>query len=134
MLTGKELIDLVEGNSQLNEMQLARMAGYVRVTKAGREQVLVKQMYEQLLIAQGVKVKPAKARQGKSAQFKTTVHRSGIVLVGKVYAKKFGLNPGDSLQIVIEDDCIKLVPDDSAALVNILPNQTASPVKLPALV
>lgn len=134
MLTGKELIDLVESNTQLNEMQLAKMAGYVRVTKAGREQVLVKQMYEKLLDARGLKVKPAKARQGKSAQFKTTVHRSGIVLVGKVYAKKFGLNPGDSLHIVIEDDCIKLVPDDSAALVNVLSEEDAPQVKLPALV
>ena len=47
---------------------------------------------------------------GKTAQFETTVHRSGIVLVGKTYVEKFGLKAGDSLDIVLDDEFIKLVP------------------------
>lgn len=114
MLTGKALVEFVQQNEDLNQTQLAREAGYVRTTETGREQVLVKSFYEALLKAQGLKMKVGKA-PGKSARYTTTVHRSGVVLVGKIYSQRFGLKPGDPLEIVLEDDCIKLVPRDEPA-------------------
>jgi bifunctional DNA-binding transcriptional regulator/antitoxin component of YhaV-PrlF toxin-antitoxin module len=57
----------------------------------------------------GVNIQTGRAA-GKTAQFETTVHRSGIVLVGKTYVEKFGLKAGDSLDIVLDDEFIKLVP------------------------
>ena len=40
----------------------------------------------------------------------TTVHRTGILLVGRTYVKQFRVEPGDKLNIVVDEDCIRLVP------------------------
>lgn len=128
MLTGKELLAYAEEHEELNQTQLARGAGYVRTTKSGKEQVLVKAFYQALLQAKGLNVRVGKA-PGKSARFSTTVHRSGVILVGRIYSERFGLEPGNELDIVLEDDCIKLVPKLATA--------TPTPTRLidmPALV
>jgi bifunctional DNA-binding transcriptional regulator/antitoxin component of YhaV-PrlF toxin-antitoxin module len=109
MLVGSALIDFVRDNEALNQMELARGAGYVRTTRTGREQVLVKQFYNSLLAAKGMPISVGKT-PGKSAQYETTVHKSGVILLGKTYSEKFGLKPGDALQICIEDELIKLIP------------------------
>jgi hypothetical protein len=109
MLVGQGLIDYVKENELLTQTDLARGAGYVRQTRSGKEQVLVKQFYNALLAAKGMEIVVGKA-PGKAAQFETTVHKSGVILLGKTYSKQFGLNPGDVLDIVIEDDAIQLVP------------------------
>lgn len=111
MLTGAELLDFVKSNESrhLTEPELAREAGYVRQTKTGREQVLTKRFYNALLSAKGVEVAIGRA-PGKTAQYVTTVHRSGVILLGRTYSERFGLNAGDELDIVLEDDAIRLVP------------------------
>lgn len=109
MLVGPGLIKFVTDNESDNQMELARGAGYVRTTKSGTEQVLVKSFYNALLAAKGVSITVGKTR-GKSALFETTVHKNGVVLLGRTYSENFGLKPGDSLQIVLEDEFIKLVP------------------------
>lgn len=109
MLVGAELVAFCKSNDTLNQMELARGAGYVRTTRTGREQVLVKQFYNALLAARGMPISVGKT-PGKSAQFRTSVHASGVILLGKTYAADFGLKPGDELEIVLDADCIKLVP------------------------
>lgn len=113
MLEGQELIDFVRENEnrKLPETDLAREAGYVRVTKTGKEQVLSKKFYNALLAAKGMEISIGRA-PGKVAQYYTHVHASGVVLLGKTYSEEFGLNPGDELKIIIDDDCIRLVPRD----------------------
>ncbi|MGA0848134.1 MAG: AbrB/MazE/SpoVT family DNA-binding domain-containing protein [Pontimonas sp.] len=93
----------------MNQMELARGAGYVRVTKSGREQVLVKKFYNELLAAKGMPIAVGKT-PGKAALYETSVHKSGVILLGKTYSEQFGLKAGDVLRIEIEDECIKLVP------------------------
>jgi hypothetical protein len=68
MLKGAELIAFVKANDEMNQMELARGAGYVRVTKSGREQVLVKKFYNELLAAKGMPIAVGKT-PGKSALF-----------------------------------------------------------------
>lgn len=109
MLVGQELISFVQANESLNQMELAQGAGYVRTTKTGKEQVLVKQFYNALLAAKGMPISVGKT-PGKTAQYETTVHRNGVILLGKTYSEKFGLKPGDALQILVEDEAIRLVP------------------------
>lgn len=109
MLTGAELITFVKENDGMNQMELARGAGYIRITKTGKEQVLVKRFYNALLAAKGMPI-PVGRTPGKAAQYATSVHKSGVILLGKTYAEKFGLKPGDELQIDVQDECIKLVP------------------------
>jgi len=81
----------------------------VHTTNKGNERLLTKQMCEALLSAKGVKLKQSR-KPGKVAQLTTTVHRNGSILVGKIYSREFGLDYGDELKILIEEDCIKLVP------------------------
>jgi hypothetical protein len=109
MLVGQALIEHVQDNELMNQTDLARSAGYVRTTRTGREQVLVKDFYAALLSAKGLAIAVGKA-PGKPALFETTVHKSGIILLGKTYSRKFGLNPGDVLEIVMEDEAIQLIP------------------------
>ena len=126
MLVGKELIDFVHANESLNQMELAEGAGYTRTTKSGKEQVLVKHFYNALLAAQGMAI-PVGKSPGKTAKYETTVHRSGVILLGKTYSQKFGLNPGDGLDIVIEEDSIRLVPQPVAS-----PSATRAKAKIAA--
>lgn len=111
MLEGQELLDFVKGSEsrQLTEPDLAREAGYIRITKTGREQVLTKRFYNALLAAKGIEVNLGRT-PGKTPQFTTHVHRSGVILLGKTYSEEFGLNPGDELVIKLDDDAIRLVP------------------------
>ena len=113
MLVGKGLIDYVTANGHLNQTELAAGAGYVKSTATGRTRILVKAFYNALLAAQGMTIEVGKA-PGKAAQFETAVHKSGIILLGKTYSKRFGIEPGDVLEIVLEDDAIHLVPKAAA--------------------
>ena len=110
MLTGPDLIKLVKDNPELNRTQLAKAAGYVRLTDDGKEQVLVQRFYDALLTAQGLPIKKGTpgAGVGKKAQHKTTVHKTGILLVGKVYTDEFGAEPGDVFGIEVREDGIWL--------------------------
>jgi ABC-type lipoprotein release transport system permease subunit len=114
MLTGQELLSLVKANGDMDQTELAREAGYVKVSDKGNERLLITQFHAALLDAKGVKLKTGK-KPGKTAKFTTTVHRNGVILVGKTYSEKFGVEPGDELQIVIEQDSIRLVPQSAAA-------------------
>lgn len=114
MLTGQELLSLVKANGDMDQTELAREAGYVKVSDKGNERLLITQFHAALLEAKGVKLKTNK-KPGKTAKFTTTVHRNGVILVGKTYSEKFGVEPGDELQIVIEQDSIRLVPQSVVA-------------------
>ncbi|MGA0099658.1 MAG: AbrB/MazE/SpoVT family DNA-binding domain-containing protein [Steroidobacteraceae bacterium] len=109
MLTGDKLIAFVQAHEELNQKELAEAAGYVRTTQTGREQVRVKEFVNALLAAKGLSITVGRL-PGKSARFETTVHRNGSILIGKTYSRKFGLKPGDRLEIVLDEDAIQLVP------------------------
>ena len=111
MLSGAELIQFVKSNPDLNRSQLAKGAGYIRVTEEGKEQVLVQKFYDSLLAAQGMPIKkgtPGGTSPGKKAKHETTVHKTGILLVGAVYTAEFGAEPGDTFGIEVRDDGIWL--------------------------
>lgn len=111
MLTGQDLLDFVTANPDLTPKQLAGEAGYIRQTESGKEQILEKAFTHALLSAKGLPLKAAKA-QGKTAKFETTVHASGVILVGKTYVERFGVEPGTTMAIELDEDCIRLVPKD----------------------
>ena len=112
MLTGQELVAFVKAHGDMDQSELAREAGYMRVADSGKERIMAKQFCEALLEAKGVAIKVGR-RPGKAAQFETTVHKTGVILIGKTYSQKFGVEPGDVLDIVITEDAIRLVPQGS---------------------
>ena len=125
MLKGQELLSFVKANVDMDQYEIARAAGYVRVTEKGTERVMINKLNEALLEAKGLKLKSSK-KPGKVAQYMTTVHRTGVILVGKTYSQKFGVEPGDELKIVVDDDCIRLVPQlaDSSGAATRVDNTT----------
>jgi hypothetical protein len=115
MLTGQELVAFVKANGEMDQVELARETGYTRLAANGKERIMSKQLYQALLEAKGVTIKGGR-RPGKAAQFETTVHKNGVILIGRTYSQKFGVEPGDVLDIVISEDEIRLVPQGSAPL------------------
>lgn len=110
MIKGKELVAFVQANPEMSRTQLARSAGYLGVSKTGKPRVLVQAFYDALTEAQGLSIKNGHPGigAGKAAQYATTVHKSGIVLVGKAYTAEFGAEPGDVFGIEIREDGIWL--------------------------
>lgn len=109
MLTGQELLSFVKANKDMDRSEIAREAGYVRVAKDGTPRLLLSKLQEALLATQGIQLQGVR-KPGKKAQFITTVHCNGGIMLGKTYSEKFGLEPGDQLRISIEDDSIRLLP------------------------
>jgi len=112
MITGPELIAFVKANLDKNQSELAHAAGFIQIDKNGKERIMAKQFCEALLEAKGVEMRLGR-KPGKTAQFETTVHKTGVILLGKTYSKQFGLKPGDVLDINISGDSIRLTPQDS---------------------
>lgn len=114
MLKGKELIAFIKANPGLGKAELARGAGYVRITEDGKEQLLITAFYDASMAAHGTPIKSK--GMGKNPQYQTTVHASGILLVGKNYIKEFDAAPGDIFGIELRDDGIWLpLLEESAA-------------------
>jgi hypothetical protein len=112
MITGQELIAFVKANPEMDQSELAHAAGFTRIDKNGKERIMAKQFCEALLEAKGVGMRLGR-KPGKTAQFETTVHKTGVILLGKTYSKQFGLEPGDVLDINIGGDSIRLTPQGS---------------------
>ena len=100
MLKDDDLISFVQANPGVSETDLARGAGYVRTTTTGKPQVLKKLFMANLLAAKGLKVGAEPSRErGKTAQYVTTVHTNGLMLLGRTYSSDAGFEPGDKLTI-----------------------------------
>jgi len=110
MLTGDDLVSFVQANPGTSETDLASGAGYVRTTTTGKSQVLKKSFMTQLLAAKDLKVGADPNRnRGKAAQYVTTIHTNGVMLLGKTYTEDAGFDPGDKLQIVVSPGEVRVV-------------------------
>lgn len=110
MLKGQELIDFVKSHPELSKSQLARKAGYTSESKDGKVKVQVQAFYANLVEAQGLYIKGTEPGHTvrREAGYQTTVHKSGILLVGKSYTIEFGAEPGDVFGIEVREDGIWL--------------------------
>jgi hypothetical protein len=99
-LTGAELIKCVQANKGLGRVSLAREAGYVRVNRKGEEVADLGRFYNALFDAQGLEMTSKRGcRLSNARSYETTVHASGILLIGKTYTKEADLEPGDVFRI-----------------------------------
>ena len=109
MLEGKELLEKAKLLSKHSENDIAKGCGYV--SPSGR--VLKKNFYRALIEAKGYKIgNGLRASRGRQAEFKTKVHGNGNLLIGHVYTKKLGLEPGQEFKIDLkkESKTIYLIP------------------------
>lgn len=99
-LTGAALLKCVKENEGMGRVALAREAGYVRVNKKGEEVADIGKFYNALFDAQGLQLASKRGcRLSNTRSYETTVHASGILLIGKAYTKEADLEPGDVFRI-----------------------------------
>ena len=108
MLKGSELLAFVKANPELGKTELARQAGYTRMSEEGKEQILLQTFYDAAMEAHGTPIKSAGGFRGKASKNSTTVHKSGILLIGSSHVKQFGADPGDIFGIELKEDGIWL--------------------------
>ena len=115
MLEGKELLEKAKLLSKKSEDEIAKGCGYVG--PSGR--ILRKSFYRALIEAKGYKLNNCstgragnRSSRGRQAEFKTKVHGNGNLLIGHVYTKRLGLEPGQEYKIDIKKDSkiISLTP------------------------
>ena len=107
MLVGKELLEKSKLLSKKSEDEIARGCGYVG--PSGR--ILRKNFYRALIEAKGYKLSNCgpgrtgnRSSRGRQAEYKTKVHGNGNLLIGNVYTKKLGLEPGQEYKIDLKKD------------------------------
>lgn len=103
-LTGKELLTKLSTIKGLNRRDQAKQCGYVSVN--GKAQY--SQFLEAIAIARGFLEKFPDGR-GKMANYITTVHANGTIVIGNSYIKEMGFEAGDRLEIKLGYKHIKLV-------------------------
>ena len=64
-------------------------------------------------MAQGLDIGPTIVRdnKGKDPSYRLKVGPKGLVPVGSAYTTQIGLNQGDYVKVIVEDDCLILEPD-----------------------
>jgi hypothetical protein len=99
-LKGAELLEFIQENEGMGRISLARKAGFVRTNKKGEEVANVGAFYNALFDAQGLKLASKRGFRGSNSKsYETSVHASGILLIGKSYTEEAELQPGDVFRI-----------------------------------
>ena len=113
MLTGAELLAKVKELGDVSKSDVVRACGYVSIKKDGSERLNFTAFYEALLNAKGVELGSGSSRMGKGGRklsFTTKVQFNGNLMVGKAYTELLDLQPGDSFEIKLDRNGIRLIP------------------------
>jgi uncharacterized membrane protein YfhO len=100
-LTGKDLKAKIKELSHLKKSETAKACGYYSVAKNGKIRVNLTKFYDAVLQSEGVNV-DAKSKvdgRGNKANYRTTVHQNGNIVIGAAYTKALNLAPGDEFEI-----------------------------------
>lgn len=102
-LTGQALEEFLARNPNMSKRQMARETGYVSYSKqedgSERENVNIPAFLE-ACAALSRPVTFTNARGRRSSKYQTSVHGSGVLLVGYNYVQEVGVGPGDTFDIV----------------------------------
>ena len=111
-LVGQALIDFVKQHQGADRDAVIQDAGYVSMRK-GRPSLQRTSFFQALSMAQGLDIGPTIVRdnKGKDPSYRLKVGPKGLVPVGSAYTTQIGLNQGDYVKVIVEDDCLILEPD-----------------------
>ena len=114
MLRGTELLSKMRDLGPISKSELVRNCGYVSAKKDGSERLHYSDFYEALLEAKGLSFRDDQgkdlSKEGRKLTFSTHVHFNGNLMVGKAYTELLDLQPGDSFEIKLERNGIRLIP------------------------
>ncbi|WP_017324117.1 AbrB family transcriptional regulator [Synechococcus sp. PCC 7336] len=113
-LIGQALQDKVKEMQGADKKDIAKACGYISKTKNGQERINLMAFYGALLEAEGVEFEaaPDKGGRGREASYKASVHKNGNLLIGAVYTKEMGLEPGDEFTLKLGKRSIALTRVD----------------------
>ena len=103
-LQGKELLSKLEAVKGLPRREQAKLCGYMSVNGNAK----CSQFLEAIAIAKGVLEKLPDGR-GKRANYTTTVHANGTIVIGDSYTQEINFKAGDRLEIRIKKNRIELI-------------------------
>lgn len=112
-LTGAELVAKVKELGDASKSDLVRGCGYVSTKKDGTERLNFTAFYEALLEAKGTTFASggrAATRPGRKLSFSTKVQFNGNLMVGKAYTAILGFKPGDTFEVKLGRNGIRLIP------------------------
>ena len=114
-LTGKALLQKVKELAHLPRREKAMRCGYYSLTKNQETRVNLTEFYDALLLAQGVALDSAAAKdsRGREPTFRVSVHRNGQIVIGSAYTQSMGLKPGDEFMIKLGYKHIHLIQVES---------------------
>ena len=119
MLTGPELLEMLNQLGDCPKTELARRCGYVVIKKDGSEQTKFTQFYEAILEAKGISLSGSASvgKGGRKLSYKARVQGNGNLLVGMAYTAMLDLQVGDEFTIKLSDKKgITLIPVGSEDL------------------
>jgi len=109
-LTGEALLEHIKRNGgNKSRDELIADAGYV-VTRNNKPSLQRTDFMQAFADAQGLSLGPATNphRRGKEPGYQLKVGPKGMVPVGVSYTSMIGAEPGETLQVEIDGDCIVL--------------------------
>jgi AbrB-like transcriptional regulator len=110
-LTGKALLQKLKEIPHLSRREKARECGYSTIVADGKVRVSSGEFMNAVLKAKGISLETesVKKSRGKEAGYRTSVQKSGQLLIGSAYTQKMGLKPGDEFEIRIGYKHVRLV-------------------------
>ncbi len=110
-LAGKKLLHKVKELENFSKSDKAKRCGYYTVNKDGLERINMMQFLNALIEAEGIDLdghSDGNGGAGRRPSYRVTVHSNGLLLIGKVYTKQLGLQPGDEFEIILGRKHIRL--------------------------
>ena len=104
-LVGAELLAKLELLKGLPKKEQAKQCGYISVNGCA----VYSRFLEAILNANGGDICKSPETRGKKANYITTVHANGAIVIGDCYIREMGYKAGDRLEIKLEYKQIKLV-------------------------
>ena len=113
-LVGSELLTFIKQNPDGDRDALAQDAGYF-LMRHGKPSILRSEFLQAIAEAHGTPVGRTVVRQnvrGKEPTYKIKVSPKGIAPIGPSYTKQIGVEPGQFVNVIIEDGAIYLEPSE----------------------
>jgi hypothetical protein len=110
-LIGKELLRKLKTLEHLSKSEKAKACGYLTRSHSGQERAQLSEFMAAIVEAQGLELdrKDDSDRPGRVASYRLKVQKNQTLVICPAYTKAMGINPGETFEIKLGSDYIKLL-------------------------
>jgi hypothetical protein len=110
-LIGKELLKKLKTLQHLSKAEKAKACGYLTRSHSGQERAQLSEFMTAVLEAQGISLdrKDSAERPGRVASYRLKVQKNQTLVICPAYTKAMGINPGETFEIKLGSDHIRLL-------------------------